>query len=273
MIILQRHLSTTLPIEVDGILPNRLSGMSELEVNQIPIWLGKEQVPLGDVFKVRIEPGSELTLRWTGELSNVHWIGNKLDSGCVEIESAAGRHVGSQMSAGTMIVHGSVGDFAGAEMRGGLLKIQGDAGNHLGGCYPGSKWGMNRGEILVSGDAGQGTGEWMRRGLIAVAGRVGRLCGWNLLAGTIVVGGPCGGDCGSGMVRGTIVQLGRSATSISPMFLLGGSFQGGTLGLLATRLREIGFESASDLARRHFDMFHGDQTRGGRGELFVVRDP
>lgn len=271
MITLQRHYETTIPIEVEGILPDRLAGLSEAEIDALPVWLGREQIQLADLFRVRIESGDDLTLRWTGSLTNVHWIGAGLKTGNLEIDSPAGRHVGSQMIAGSIIVRGSVGDFAGTEMRGGLLKINGDAGNHLGGCYPGSRLGMNGGEIVVGGNAGQGVGEWMRRGLIAVAGSVDRLCGWNMLAGSIIVGGHCGGECGSGMIRGTIVQLGSKPAPLTPTFVAGGVYQGGALSLLAKRLNELGFDDYTSLLNDPFQMFHGDQLCGGRGELFVVR--
>jgi formylmethanofuran dehydrogenase subunit C len=271
MVILERHLNTDIPIEVDGILPERLQGMDQSSISSLPIWLGRQQVELGEVFRVVVNSKEDLSVLWQGRLSNVHRMGAGLKWGRIEIEGNAGRHVGSHMTGGNIVVHGTAGDFAGAEMRGGLIRIEGDAGNHLGGCYPGSRWGVNRGEILVMGSAGQGVGERMRRGLIAIAGNVGRLCGWNLWAGSIVVGGNCGAECGLEMVRGTIVQLGRTNEPLLPTFSSGSDYSQGVLALLAARLKALEFGKFADLLTRSFVMHHGDHLRGGRGEVLIAQ--
>lgn len=271
MVILEGHLQTTIPIEVDGIVPERLQEMNESNIRAIPVWLGREQVELGEIFRVRVTGDDARSIRWIGHLSNVHRIGSALKSGRIEIEGHPGRHVGSLMEGGSIHVHGSVGDFAGAEMRGGLIRIEGNAGDHLGGCYPGSKWGLNRGEIVVCGSAGLGVGERMRRGLIAVAGNVGRLCGWNLWAGSIVVGGNCGAECGLEMVRGTIVQMGKDNVPLAPTFSKGSVYGQAALRIMGARLRELEFMGFTELLTRDFVMFHGDHLRGGRGEILVAR--
>jgi formylmethanofuran dehydrogenase subunit C len=282
LIELERVVETDLAIEVDGIVPDHLAGLSHDEIAKLPVWIGREELELGTIFQIRITTqvanptdsvASEIAaikVLWTGNLSNVHWIGAGMSQGAVEIESSAGHHVGYRMSGGTIHVRGSVGNYAGVEMQGGLLRIHGDAGDHLGGCHSGSKMGMNCGEIVVLGNAGGGVGQRMRRGLIAVGGAVERLCGWNMLAGTIIVIGNCGVECGSGMVRGTIIQCGEQNAPLLPTFSQGSTITGGIMGLLATRLRRLDYET-HEFQDRAYCQFHGDHLNGGRGEIFLLK--
>jgi formylmethanofuran dehydrogenase subunit C len=275
LIELERTAETDLGIEVDGIVPDRLLGLRLDEIAGMPVWIGRDKLDLRSAFKIEVTehfPASEnnpITIRWTGDLSNVHLIGAQMKQGKIEIDSSAGRHVGYGMSGGSITVRGSVGDYAGAEMRGGLLEILGDAGDHLGGCHGGNKTGVNRGEILVRGNAGAGVGQRMRRGLIAVQGNVGRLCGWNMLAGSIIVLGDCGTECGTRMVRGTIVQGGDQNAPLLPTFAPGGTLKGGVLAMLEKRLKQLDFES-NGLGQYTFYQYHGDHLNGGRGEVFIV---
>ncbi len=264
-----------LPVEVEGITPDRLFGLTELKIAKLPIWVGRNQVELAEQFKVSIRPSDGLTLAWSGDLSHVHWMGAGMADGEMIIDGNAGRHLGSQMTGGTIMVNGSVSDHAGAEMRGGIIKISSNAGNNLGGIYPGSRSGMNRGEILVSGNVGDGAGQGLRRGLIAIQGATGKLTGWNMLAGTVVVFGKCGSDCGLGMKRGTIIQVSADQEPLLPIFLKSGRYDGYWLRLLSQRLSAHSANSNSWGESLHplsqpFTLFHGDILSGGRGEVLVA---
>ena len=267
-LVLDRQGESTVPVEVVGITPDLLQGLGEREIGKLPIWFGNQASELGDLFRIHGKIGDDPLIRWTGDLTAVHWIGAGMKSGAIEIESPTGRHVGSRMLGGTISTMAHVSDFAGAEMRGGKLIVGGDAGDSLGGNYPGSKFGMKMGEILVSGNAGRGVGQTLRRGLIAVGGNVDSLCGWNMLAGTILVFGNCGSECGAGMIRGSIVLAGNVNAPLLPTFASGGRYENYILGLTANRLQELCFPGTQRLLERPFQMYHGDLLRGGRGEIF-----
>jgi formylmethanofuran dehydrogenase subunit C len=267
---LERFVNTNLAIEVDGILPERLFGRKALDVAKLPIWIGRNQVELGSAFRVHGAGGENNGIRWTGDLGNVHWIGAGMKSGEIEIQSDAGLHVGSGMSGGIIRAQASVGDFAAAEMRGGLVRIAGNAGDHLGGSYTGSPTGMNRGEILVEGNAGRGLGQRMARGLIAVRGNVDQLCGWNMLAGSIIVYGSCAAECGLGMKRGKIIQCSNQNAPLSPTFTAGSKIESGVLNLFAARLQQLDFQPSDVFQSKRFCILHGDQLEGGRGEILQI---
>lgn len=274
---LEKMANTDLAIEVDGIVPDCLEGLNPDEIARLPVWIGRDKLDLGTVFQIEITAQPQVSevnqtkIRWTGDLRNVHWIGAGMSHGEIEIESSAGHHVGYQMMGGKIRVLGSVADYAGLEMQGGLIQIDGDAGDHLGGCHSGSRSGMKRGEIIVSGNAGSGVGQRMRRGLIAISGKVGRLCGWNMLAGTILVIGKCGSECGSGMVRGTIIQGSEKNDPLLPTFSRGGQITTPIFALLADRLKALHFATEA-LEQPNYRQFHGDHLSGGRGEVFVRAD-
>ena len=66
---------------------------------------------------------------------------------------------------------------------------------------------MNRGVIIVEGNAGNEVGATMRRGLIAITGDTGDFAGAFTIAGSVVVFGKLGIRAGAGLLRGTIVAL------------------------------------------------------------------
>lgn len=253
-----------LPIEVDGINPANLRGLSHVEICRLPIFHGNRKIELGDMFELTgTEDGC---LRFVGDLRSVHWIGAKMDEGEIKIVGDVGRHVGSQMVGGAIDVSGDAGDFSGCEMTGGSIRIRGNASDWLGGGYPGTNAAMNGGRIMVDGDAGDGVGSAMRRGMIGVMGDVGKLVGWNMRAGTIFVGGKWGADPGTGMVRGTIILNGNSEASDLPVtFGRSGGFEPVFLPVL---LKQHGI-SLGDV-HTTYDLYCGDVLKGGRGEIFLA---
>jgi formylmethanofuran dehydrogenase subunit C len=267
-LVLTQQVETTIPIEVQGITPDRLQGNSVKQIAGLPIWHGRQQLELGEVFKVS---GSmdDATIIWDGNLKPVHWIGAGMEAGNVQIETDAGRHVGSQMSGGEISANASVSDFLGAEMSGGLIRVAGNAGDLVGGNNPGSKFGMNRGSIFVGGDVGKGAGQSMRRGTIAIGGDTGELTGWNMLAGTILVFGSCDENVGAGMIRGTIVLAGGHEKTLLPTFSRGGEYPVPVLSMLANWLTNQGFDFDPDVLKSTFREFNGDLIQGGRGEVFI----
>ncbi|MCH5374009.1 MAG: formylmethanofuran dehydrogenase subunit C, partial [Planctomycetes bacterium] len=183
---LRLRTNSQVPLEVEGITPDRLQDKSPAEIERLEIFQGNVKVALAEFFEISGE-ASDGVLQWEGELSGVHWIGAKMSSGQLRVSGNAGRHVGSEMTGGEIHVDGDVSDWLGGEMHGGHIHVHGRAGHLVGAAYRGSARGMTGGEILVDGDAGNEIGHTMRRGLVAVAGTAGELSGFNMLAGTVLV--------------------------------------------------------------------------------------
>ena len=276
-LILNQQVDTSLPIEVPGICPDQLAGLNESDIAKLPIGFGNRDVPLSEIFGVSgnmLQSEDDVpTIRWTGNLKSVHWLGAKMGSGRMVIESSAGRHIGSQMSSGEIVVNGDVSDQVGAEMTGGTIRVAGNAGDLVGANYPGSKFGMNRGEIFIMGNADKGVGQRMRRGTIVIGGDCGTLAGWDMLAGTIVVLGHCQNNVGLNMSRGTIVLANPdpSKTDLLPTFTPGGTNTVPVIRLLAKWIRRSAPDlDVSRLIENRFTQYHGDAAKSSRGEIFVM---
>ncbi len=257
----------SVPVEVEGLLPEFVRGLSLAEIERLEIFRGNEKLPLGELFKVSDDP-SDLQMEFEGDLSGVHWIGTKMTSGTIRVAGPAGRHVGSEMSGGAIHVHGDASDWVGGEMHGGLIHVRGRAGNLIGSAYRGSKRGMTGGTILVEGPVGDEIGHSMRRGLLAVGG-CGDFAGINMIAGTILVFGPVGMRTGAGMRRGTIALLGGQAPMLLPTFRRGGSDKLPILKLVLRELASLGYPFDPALQEASYQMYHGDDVTVGRGEVLV----
>lgn len=283
------------PVEVEGITPRRLHGLSPDEVRELPVMVGNRRHTLGQLFEVsRVElgedeangtdaersdpsassePATESTepeaILFHGDLSGVHWVGAKMDGGTITVDGPVGRHVGSEMSAGRIDVHGNAGDWVGAEMKGGQLHVRGDAGHLVGAAYRGSRRGMTGGTLLIDGRVGNELGHTMRRGLIAVGGDAGDLIGFNMLAGTILVLGDVGIRHGAGMTRGTLALLNAADVKLLPTFRRAGRQPLLAIQLVLRHLQEAGFELDERLLDADLELYHGDMVSGGRGEILL----
>ena len=260
--------NTTIPLELQGVTPCGLRELSLPEIEKFKVYHGKDVVPLAEFFKVSGDLVDE-QMSFSGDLSGVHWIGWKMESGSIAITENCGRHLGSEMTAGTITVQGSASDWVGAEMRGGLIHIKGNAGHQVGASYRGSLIGMNRGTILVHGDVGNELGLTMRRGLIAVAGKAGDLIGFNMRAGTIMLFGETGIRHGAAMRRGSIVFMGAHHPPLLPSFKYSCRYQPEIMQLLLRNLKSLGFPIPNDAVDSTYDLYHGDMIDGGRGEVLL----
>jgi formylmethanofuran dehydrogenase subunit C len=259
---------TSIPLEVEGILPESLVGKSLAEIESLPIYHGKERVALAEFFRVSGDSGDE-SLTWEGELEGVHWIGAGMTRGMLRVCGSAGRHVGSRMRGGTIRVDGNVSDWLGGEMLGGEIDVAGNAGHMVGSAYRGSARGMTGGTLLVRGSAGNEIGHAMRRGLIAVAGDAGDLIGFGMLAGSILAFGRTGIRHGAGMRRGTIGLFGPEPSPLLPSFRCGWRGRLEILRLMDRTLQRRAFATPMPLADTVVDLHHGDLLEGGRGELLI----
>jgi formylmethanofuran dehydrogenase subunit C len=258
-----------IPVEVDGVLPHRIRGLSTDSIRRLSITQGNARLELGDLFNAGGSCDDDQTLAWEGDLRAIKRIGEGLASGRILVDGPAGMHLGSGMSGGSIEVSGDVTDWAGAEMKGGLIRIRGSAGDCLGGAYRGTTRGMTGGEILIDGDAGDEVGRVMRRGLIAHGGSCGQFSASTMLAGTIFDGGTAGERLGSGMKRGAIAALGGMKTDLLPTFERAGVGRPLFLRLFSQRLREAGMEALTQAMGSLMERWCGDLLTIGRGEILV----
>jgi formylmethanofuran dehydrogenase subunit C len=262
------RLKTNVPLEVEGITPDSVRGKSLAEIEKLEIFEGNAKSRLADFFAVQGDASDEVH-QWSGDLTGVHWIGAKMESGKIVVEGNAGRHIGSEMRGGEIHVLGDAADWVGGEMHGGLIHVRGKAGHLIGAAYRGSAKGMTKGTILIGGDAGNEIGHSMRRGLIAIGGNIGDLAGINMLAGSIFIFGESGIRHGAGMKRGTIAFLGKTAPPILPTFRRACSYRPEVLPLIYRHLRRLEFAVSDELHKASYDLYNGDFLTGGRGELLL----
>jgi formylmethanofuran dehydrogenase subunit C len=260
--------AATLPIEVEGVLPETCVGKSLAQIETTPIFFGKEKLALAELFAVSGSADDE-RLVFEGNCRSVHWIGAKMARGEIRVEGSAGRHLGSQMSGGTIGVTQDCGDWIGAEMRGGRIEVHGSAGHQAGAAYRGSARGMRGGEILIHQDAGNEVGARMRRGLIAIAGSCGDSPGYAMLAGTILLFGQVGHRPGANMKRGTLACFAAERPELLPTFRMSSRFAPSFMPLLLKALARRGF-SPPGPSPKVFDLYNGDFLEGGRGEILMA---
>jgi formylmethanofuran dehydrogenase subunit C len=256
----------TVPLETEGLSPDRLATRRRGEVEALAVWHGNRRAQVGDFFAVSGSAGEEL--RVEGDLRRVKFLGAGMTAGRMTIVGDAGMHTGAGMRGGELVVAGAVGDFAGVGMRGGRLVVEGSAGHHLGGHQPGERAGMRGGEVLVFGDAKEQVGAGLRRGLIAVAGRVGDAAGLRMLAGTIVALGGFGARPGAAMRRGTIVAM--SHVTLLPTFGFACSYRPPFLRLYLRHLRALGLPLTDEQIEGRYARWCGDGLELRRGEILML---
>jgi formylmethanofuran dehydrogenase subunit C len=259
---------TTIPVEVEGVVPNLVRDLPLSQVERLPLFHGNQQLPLAEFFAVSGDP-SDGRIEWEGDLAGVHWIGAKMTDGSMHVAGDAGRHLGSEMQGGEIHVDGSASDWVGGEMHGGTIHVRGRAGHLVGAAYRGSSRGMTGGIILIGGEVGNEVGHTMRRGLIAVGGNAGDLVGFNMLAGSIFVFGDSGIRHGAGMRRGTIGFFGPTAPPLLPSFRHACRYRPEILQLVFRQLRGCRFRVPEEVERGQFDLYNGDLIEGGRGEILI----
>lgn len=276
MLVLTRRASSPIPLEVEGIIPGKLAGLSLDDIAKLPVHHGNRSEPLAEWFDVSGD-ATDGVLRFAGDTATVKHVGAGMTSGRVEVEGGVGMHAGAGMRGGTLRVDGDAGDWLGAEMKGGLISVNGNAGSQVGAAYRGSRRGMAGGEIHVRGSAGDEVGLLMRRGLIAVGGACGEFAGASMIAGSVLVFGRLGGRAGAGMKRGTIFA-GGGATDLAPSFCEACGYAPTFLPLYLRHVARVGVVSVHWATRVR--CWRGDLLHGGTGEVlvgetgpeFVVRD-
>ncbi len=259
---------TSVPVEVEGLVPQFAREKSLDEIRRFEIYHGNQKLPLAEMFTASGD-ASDGRLHFEGNLAGVHWIGAGMTEGFVHVSGPAGRHVGSDMTGGEIQVEGDAGDWVGGEMQGGSIRVSGRAGHLIGAAYRGSRRGMTGGTILIGGDVGNEVGHTMRRGLLVIGGSVGDCTGINMIAGSIYVFGSSGIRPGAGMRRGTIGLFGPEPTPLLPTFRRGCRYQPDFLRLTLRWLLRRQFPVPQDLLTGDVVLYHGDFLESGRGEILM----
>jgi formylmethanofuran dehydrogenase subunit C len=252
-------------LDLSALVPQRLAGLSEAEIEKIELHTTRQRVTVGDVFRLRM--GDAKHIRIEASSDRLDRIGQEMTGGEIVVEGDAGARAGRLMKGGRLTVQGSAGPWAASGMTGGAVEIFGDAGDRLGGPLAGEVAGMRGGVVLVHGRAGDRAGDRLRRGTIVVEGGAGAYAGSRMIAGTLVVLGRTGPLPGYLMKRGTIV-LGDKSEEMSPTFLDCGMHD-----LVALRMMGgfLGGHSAGagKLLRKPLRRFAGDMATVGKGEIFL----
>ena len=196
---------STIPLELDGITPERVAGMSPLAVAKLPVQFGNRSESLGEFFDVQPDRDPLADLHFAGDTRHVKHIGAGMARGSIFVEGKVGMHAGAGMRGGSLVLDYSAAGWLGAEMKGGYIEVRGHAGDQAGAAYRGSRRGMTGGTIIIRGTAGDELGLLMRRGLIVAEHACGEFAGASMIAGTLVLLGEVGERCGAGMKRGTIL--------------------------------------------------------------------
>ncbi len=268
MLTLALRETSRIPIEIEGITPDRLQALSLSAVCQMPVRIGNRTLSLCELFTIEGDP-ADAVIRFNGNLECVKGIGAGMASGRIVAEQV-GIHAGARMTGGTLEL-ASVGNWLGAEMRGGRIVVNGNAGNSVGGAYLGSRLGMTGGEIIVLGNAGDEVGNRMRRGLIAVNGRCGAFAGASMIAGSLFAFGGVGERAGAGMKRGTIV-VGTPDVELPRSFGFSCEYRPSFLSVYFRYLASIARSDRLALLQDPSQMFRcyrGDLLTGGRGEVLA----
>ncbi len=266
MLVLTRRASSPIPLEVEGVVPEKLAGLSLAEVARLPVFHGNRKEELGVWFDVAGD-ASDGVIRFVGDTATVKYIGAGMTGGRIEVERGAGMHAGAALTGGSLTIHGDAGDWLGAEMKGGTIAVFGNAGSRVGAAYRGSRRGMTGGEIHVRGSAGDEVGLLMRRGLIAVGGACGEFAGASIIAGSVFAFGPLGGRAGAGMKRGTVFA-GGGVGELPPSFR---ETCGYTPTFLPIYLRYVAQAGVIPVGRTAIRVrcWRGDLLHGGTGEVLV----
>jgi len=253
-----------LSIDLAGISPDRLAGLSLADVRRLPIRADKQPCPLGDLFAVA-GTAADGRLECRGDFSRVHHVAAGLAAGIVSVSGSVGRHAAEGMTGGRLEVTGDAGDWLAAEMAGGEVFVAGSAGDAVGAALPGSDHGLRGGTVIVAGNVGRLAAMRMRRGIVAVGGDCGSGAAFELRAGTLLVAGRVGPEPGLAMRRGSLVAL-ADRPAVPTTFCRGRAWVPSFLGLLLASLVRAGFRPPAPLPAA-FRQWHGDILCGGRGEI------
>ncbi|MBU7020984.1 MAG: formylmethanofuran dehydrogenase subunit C [Theionarchaea archaeon] len=261
-------LKTAIPVTAPCIAPDCFSGKSVKEIKALTVYYGNKEKHLQDLFDIKDDGQDVITL---GSVPTVKYIGKGMTAGSIVVKGDAGMHLGAEMKGGRITVEGSVSDWAGAEMKGGEIFIAGNAGHCLGGAYRGSKSGMNKGLIVVKGNAGTEVGGLMKKGIIVVEGTLGDAAGCNMKGGTLICYGRPGDRLGAFMQRGSIVLY--ESPYLLPTFTYNAVYNPTWLRVFLRELAKTPYKIP--ITQGHIEgayrRYNGDISELGKGEILVFQ--
>ena len=259
-----------LSIEFEGVVPDRLHGLSDPAVARFPVLADGRPCPLGDLFTIH-GAAADGQIECVGDFSRVHRLGAGMQRGEITAHGHVGRHAAAAMAGGRLTISGNAGDWLAAGMTGGEVLVEGNAGDNAAAALPGNDLGVRGGLIAINGDAGCLAGARMRRGLLGIGGSCGEAAAFEMRAGTVLVAGGVGPRPGMGMRRGSLIAL-SAMPDVPPTFSVGAAWSPSVLPLLAARLARAGFRATAGRPADAFggvwQQWHGDLLAGGRGEIF-----
>lgn len=259
--------TSPIPLDLEGITPQRVLKLTQIEVAKLPIFHGNRSESLGEFFDVAADSKTALAdLHFACDTRNVKGIAAGMTGGSVFVEGDVGMHAGARMTGGSLIIDRNAGDWLGAEMKGGSIEVRGNSGNQVGAAYRGSRRGMTGGTILLRGNAGDELGLLMRRGLIVVGQACGSFACASMIAGTVAILGDVSDGLGAGMKRGTIITTREPNLPISFRFAC--EYQPSFLPLLLAKLQQL---QVALPASRSVRCYRGDVLTGARGEVLVMQ--
>ena len=135
-------------LDLSVLVPQRLAGLTEADIEKIELQTTRQRVVVGDAFRLRM--GDAKHIRIEASCDRLDRIGEEMIGGEIVVEGDAGARAGRLMKGGRLTVRGSAGPLAASGMKGGAIEIAGDAGDRLGGPLAGEVAGM-RGGIVRSG--------------------------------------------------------------------------------------------------------------------------
>lgn len=266
-IVLTLKQQPTVPLEAEVLSPDTFADRSNDEIRSQIIYHGKRQCRLDEFFDVDGERSDEVELH--GDLHRVRWIGRDMSRGRIAVHGPVGMHLGAYMRGGEIEVHGNAGDWIGAEMRNGLIRVHGNGGGQIGAAYRGSLKGMRGGTIIVDGSAGLEVGMRMRRGTIVIGGPAKDFTGLQMKGGTIVLLSGAEIRTGAWMMRGTIISL--VPLQMLPTFSYACQYTPDFLKIYSRQLKQFGVALPCDAAEGAYELFSGDASVPGKGEVLVWR--
>ena len=254
----------TRPIEAECIAGDRFAALGETEIARLPVWAGREEHALGDVFQV--VGGRVSTVRIVGDVRHVAAIGSGMSDGELIIDGDAGARTGLGLAGGSIEVRGAADDDVGVGMTGGTIHVRGDAGDRVGAAPPGASRGMTGGEIIVDGSVGVDAGARMRRGLLFVGRDAGDRPARAMIAGTVIVRGNAGAEPATASKRGTLVVGGD--LEIPATYRYACTYHAPHVRLAFVHIRRrYGVAIESRFFERPYKRFCGDAGTVGRGEI------
>lgn len=259
-----------LRVDLHGITPAALAGLSAAEVERLPLGHGNAMLPLAEFFSVARSADNDV-LVFDGDLSRFDRVGWQMAGGRIQVEGSVGHYAGGCMSAGELVVNGDAGLLAACEMAGGTLTIEGNVDDFAASTLPGSMDGMRGGRLVVKGHAGARFGDRMRRGTALVFGDTGDFVASRMVAGTIAVGGRVGAHPGYGMRRGSVVFASAELLPAQLATFVPALASADVFWQLLARDLALRGAPFAELASRPMVRYLGDLGAGGKGELIFVR--